>query len=184
MNLLQTLLFGLSVCVDCFAVSLCSSVKLKDNSAGKTLKIALCFAVIQTSFLLAGWGFGDILAMFIEKIAKWIGLALLLYVGGQMIYSAFFCHGESESHDLNGIKNILIAGIATSIDALAIGSSLSLTGQNWHDTLPQAISVFVFTALSVALGIAGGKKIAHKAGHWAEGIGGIVLIGIGFGLVL
>ncbi len=184
MSFCETLLFGLSVCVDCFAVSLCSSVKLKDNNAAKTLRIALCFAVVQTSFLLAGWGFGDILAMFIEKIAKWIGLALLLYVGGEMIYSAFFCKCEGESHDLNGIKNILLAGIATSIDALAIGSSLSLTGQNWHDTVPQAISVFAFTALSVVLGIAGGKKIAHKTGHLAEGIGGLVLIGIGFSLVL
>lgn len=184
MNLLETILFGVSVCADCFAVSLCSSVKLKDPSFGKTLKIALCFAVIQTAFLLAGWAFGDILALFIEKIAKWIGLALLLYVGGQMLWSAVFCRGEGEGQNLNGLRNILIAGMATSIDALAIGSSLSLAGQNWPETVPQAISVFVCTALSVILGIIGGGKIAHKAGHWAEGIGGVILIGIGISLVL
>lgn len=184
MSIVETILFGLSVCADCFAVSLCSSVKLKESQPAKTLKIALCFAVIQTGFLLCGWAFGDILAIFIDKIAKWLGLGLLLYVGGQMIYSALFCKGNEEAHDLNGLKNIILAGVATSIDALAIGSSLSLAGQTWSDTIPKAISVFICTAASVIIGIAGGRHIGHKIGHWAEGIGGIVLIGIGLSLVL
>lgn len=183
MQLVEIILFGLSVCADCFAVSLCSSIGLKKRNAGTIVKIALCFAIIQTAFLLAGWAFGDFLAVFIEKVAKWIGLALLVYVGGNMIHGALFCR-EGEGHDLNGLKNIALAGIATSIDALAIGGSLSLSGQSWEQTVPQALSVFICTALSVLIGIKSGGKLAHKAGHWAEGIGGVVLIGIGLCIVL
>ena len=100
-----------------------------------------------------------------------------------MIYGALFCR-EGEGRDLNGLRNIVLAGIATSIDALAIGGSLSLSGQSWEQTAPQALSVFICTALSVLIGIKSGGKLARKAGRWAESIGGVVLIGIGLCIVL
>ncbi len=81
-------------------------------------------------------------------------------------------------------ENIALAGIATSMDALVIGGSLSLAGQGWSQTVPQAVSVFICTALSVLVGILCGGKLARKAGRWAEGIGGVVLIGIGLSIVL
>ena len=176
---METILFGLSVCADCFAVSLCSSIGLKKRNAGTIVKIALCFAIIQTAFLLVGWACGDVLTSLINKVAKWEALALLVYVGGSMIYSALFSK-KSEKSDLNGLKNIALAGIATSMDALVIGGSLSLAGQVWSQTVPQAVSV----VLSVLVGILCGGKLARKAGRWAEGIGGVVLIGIGLSIVL
>lgn len=183
MQLVEIILFGLSVCADCFAVSLCSSIGLKKRDAGTIVKIALCFAIIQTAFLLVGWACGDVLTSLINKVAKWEALALLVYVGGSMIYSALFSK-KSEKSDLNGLKNIALAGIATSMDALVIGGSLSLAGQGWIQTIPQAVSVFIFTALSVLVGILCGGKLARKAGRWAECIGGVVLIGIGLSIVL
>ena len=91
---------------------------------------------------------------------------------------------QDEGKNLNGLKNILLGAMATSIDALAIGSSLPLAGQSWLKTTEQAVSVFVCTGLSVAIGIIGGGIIAQTAGRWAEGIGGIVLIIIGLSIVL
>lgn len=106
---MEIILFGLSVCADCFAVSLCSSIGLKKRDAGTIVKIALCFAIIQTAFLLVGWACGDVLTSLINKVAKWEALALLVYVGGSMIYSALFSK-KSEKSDLNGLKNIALAG--------------------------------------------------------------------------
>lgn len=180
--ILQTILFGLSLCADCFAVSLCSSVTLKKVEAKTIAKVALSFAAIQTAFLLTGWAFGYMLAGLFEKIAHSIGFMLLLYVGGSMLVEGI--RGEEEEKDLNGWKNIILGGIATSIDALAVGISLSMAGQNWSETFPEALSVFVFTVLSVIVGIAGGKTIGEKVGNWAEIIGGIVLIGIGIAILL
>lgn len=183
MSFVEVILFGLSVCTDCFAVALCSAVSLKRISPGRVLKIALCFAVVQTGFLLAGWLCGDALAGILSTVSKWISLALLCYVGGQMLCSSL-SHKESEEHNLDGVKNILLGAAATSLDALAIGGSLSLAGQSFSQTLPQSISVFICTMLSVIAGIYGGGKIADSAGKWAEGIGGIILIGIGISIVL
>ena len=183
MAFIEIVIFGLSVCADCFAVSLCSATSLDKGKRANNMGIALCFALIQTSFLLIGWGFGDILEQFIENIAKWVALALLLYVGGQMLYSAFICR-SCEKRNLRGFKNIFISAVATSIDALAIGSGLALGGEHWGQVMPKAISVFICTAASVILGITGGGKIAHKTGHWAEGIGGAILIAIGISIVL
>ena len=183
MEFIEILLFGVSVCTDCFAVALCSSIGLKDKSAHKIFYIALCFAITQTAFMLCGWAFGGALASFIDHVAKWIGLGLLLFVGGQMLVEAIKGQ-QDEGKNLNGLKNILLGAMATSIDALAIGSSLSLAGQAWLKTAEQAVSVFVCTGLSVAIGIIGGGIIAQTAGRWAEGIGGIVLIIIGLSIVL
>lgn len=92
--------------------------------------------------------------------------------------------GESEQRDLNGWKNVILGGIATSIDALAVGISLSMAGQVWGATLPEAISVFVCTTLSVVIGIPFGKKIGEKVGRIAEIAGGFVLIGIGISVLI
>ena len=182
MELLQTLLFGLSLCADCFAVSVCSSVTLKQIRFGSVAKVAVSFAVIQTGLLLAGWAFGSLMVGYVERLAHIIGFLLLLYVGGSICIEGF--KGESEQRDLNGWKNVILGGIATSIDALAVGISLSMAGQDWGATLPEAISVFVCTTLSVVIGIPFGKKIGEKVGRIAEIAGGFVLIGIGISVLI
>ena len=182
MELLQTILFGLSLCTDCFAVSVCSSITLKRMNAGNVAKVAACFALIQTGLLLAGWAFGSLLAGYVEKLSHIIGFLLLIYVGGSMCIEGF--KGEGEQRDLNGWKNVILGGVATSIDALAVGISLSMAGQSWAQTFPEAVSVFVCTAASVGVGIPFGKTIGEKAGHIAEIVGGLVLIGIGISVLV
>lgn len=181
-TVLFNILFALSLCADCFAVSLCSSVTLKTVSWKDVLRVALAFAVIQTGLLLAGWAFGSFLAGLLTKIAHIIGFLLLLYVGGSMFIEGI--RGEDEVKDLNGLKNVIIGGIATSIDALAVGVSLSMDPKPWDEVMPMALAVFAVTALSVVAGIFGGKTIGSKAGRWAEIAGGLVLVGIGVSILL
>ena len=182
LTIVSALIFALSLCADCFAVSLCSSVTLKTVSWKDVLRVALAFAVIQTGLLLAGWAFGSFLAGLLTKIAHVIGFLLLLYVGGSMFIEGI--RGEDEVKDLNGLKNVIIGGVATSIDALAVGVSLSMDSKPWNEVMPMALAVFAVTALSVVAGIFGGKTIGSKAGRWAEIAGGLVLVGIGVSILL
>ena len=180
--LLPIVIFGLSLCADCFAVSLCSSTTLKRTGWKDILPVALIFAVVQTGFLLAGWALGHLVVSLVIRIARWIGFLLLLYVGGSM-----FLEGTSkgdEIHDMSGLRNVLLCGVATSIDAFAVGVSLAMGGENELDILYKGISVFACTFLSVVAGIAGGKAIGHRAGSWAQIIGGLVLVGIGISILL
>ena len=87
---------------------------------------------------------------------------------------------------LDGFKNVVLSGVATSIDALAVGVSQSMveTTRQFASIFPLFVAVFVVTALSVLAGLLGGRAIGHRFGHWAEVFGGLVLIGIGVSFLL
>jgi putative Mn2+ efflux pump MntP len=173
----EAILMAVSLCADCFAVTLCSSTTLKRVRWSQTAVIAIVFAVIQTGLLALGWLLGSLVAHFVIRASHIIGFLLLLYVGGSMLFEGI--RGKDESRDLNGLWNIIIGGVATSIDALAVGTSQSIEGLPWEGFLPLAVSVFAVTALSAVLGICGGKVLGTKIGRLAEILGGLVLIGIG-----
>lgn len=173
----EAVLLAVSLCADCFAVTLCSSTTLRRIRWDSVLTVALVFAVIQTGLLALGWLFGSLLAQFVIKASHIIGFLLLLYVGGSMLLEGI--RGKDESRDLNGLWHIVLAGVATSIDALAVGVSQSIEGLPWAGFVPVAVSVFAVTALSAVLGICGGKVLGTKIGRLAEILGGLVLIGIG-----
>lgn len=181
MGVAESILVAVSLCADCFAVSLCSSVTLKEIRRKQLSLVALSFAVIQSSFLLAGWLFGSFLAGFVERIAHIIAFALLAYVGGSMLVEGI--RGEENARDLSSLRNIIVGGVATSIDALAVGVSQSVAGQVWSGFVPLLVSVAVVTAVSVVAGINGGKVIGGRFGRWAEIAGGTVLAVIGIGML-
>ena len=172
---------AVSLCADCFAVTLCSSVTLKDLRWRSVAKVAVVFAVIQAGLLLAGWAFGSLLASYVIKVSHIIGFLLLLYVGGSMLLEGI--RGKEEVRKLDSMRNIVLGGIATSIDALAVGVAQSMEDTSWNGFLPLLIAVFAVTALSAVLGICGGRFIGKRVGRIAEIIGGLVLIGIGISLL-
>lgn len=182
MNFITSLVFAVSLCADCFAVSLCSSTTLKKIDARALVRVMLAFAVIQAGFIMIGWAFGWALVGLVEKISHIIGFLLLLYVGGGMLLEGI--KGESESKDLNGWRNVIIGGIATSIDALAVGISLSMEKLGFADLWMLFLFVFIVTALSVLAGITGGRKLGEKFGSWAEIAGGVVLLAIGVSILI
>ncbi|MBQ9193812.1 MAG: manganese efflux pump [Bacteroidales bacterium] len=189
-TILDAILIGLSLCADCFAVSLCSSFLVpREELRRKVAVVAAVFAVIQTGFLLGGWLLGtlatDLVAGHVahfETGAHVIGFLLLLYVGGEMFLDGV--RSKSEHLNLDGFKSILLGGVATSIDAAAVGLSMALDAASWGDIAPVALSVFVFTALSVVAGMLSGSFVGRKLGFSARIVGGLVLIGLGIHILL
>lgn len=179
---ISAILLAISLCADCFAVSSCSSVTLKRAGWREVWPIALSFGVIQTLLMLFGWLFGDIFVGAIEKAAGIIGFLLLLYVGGSMILEAI--RGKADARNLNGIKNVIIGGIATSLDAFAVGISMSMGHTSTDEVILDLAAVFAVTVLSVIAGMFGGCRIGAKFGRPAEIVGGCVLILIGLNILL
>ena len=186
----SAVLVGISLCADCFAVSLCSSFLLtREEMRKKVWTVAAVFAVIQTGLLLGGWALGafasDLISGYVghfEKVAHVIGFLLLLYVGGAMFLDGI--RSKSEHLNLDGFKSIVIGGVATSIDAAAVGLSMAMDQEKWTDIAPLALSVLVFTALSVVVGMFSGSFVGRKLGYSARIVGGIVLIGLGISILL
>ena len=182
MEIWEAILLAASLCADCLAVSLCSGVTLRSVRWREILGVALAFAVIQSGLLLAGWAFGYLFVGLVEKISHIIAFLLLLYVGGSMLIEGI--KGEAEVRDLSSWRNIILGGVATSIDALAVGVAQSMEGADWPAFLPLLVAVFVITALSVVVGLRGGRAIGARFGRWAEIVGGVVLIAIGVSVLV
>ena len=181
-ELLVAILLAASLCADCFAVSVCSGVTMQGTARKRVLLVALIFGIVQAGLLFFGYVFGDLFVGYVEKFAHWIGFLLLLYVGGSMVFEAV--KGEDEARDLNGVKNILIASVATSIDAMAVGVSLSMDMESMRSALIKTAAVFIVTVISVVAGILGGRKIGNRFGRGAELVGGLVLVGLGIGILI
>ena len=187
---ISAILLGLSLCADCFAVSLCSSFLVgREEVLKKVWTVAAIFAVVQTGFLLGGWALGtfatELIAEYVghfEKVAHVIGFLLLLYVGGEMFIDGI--RSKSEHLNLDGFRSILLGGVATSIDAAAVGLSMAMDDAKWTDIAPVALSVLVFTALSVLAGMLSGSFVGRKLGYSARIVGGLVLIGLGVNILL
>lgn len=174
LQVLTAIVFAASLCADCFAVSVCSSVTLKTIDRRSVSSVAVTFGVVQAGLLLAGYAFGDLFVGFVGAAAKWIGMALLMYVGVSMVVEAF--GDECEVRNLNGMRNVLLGALATSVDAFVAGISLSMDMEAAGVIMADVLAVFAMTVLSVAAGMCFGHKIGHRFGKIAEGAGGAVLV--------
>lgn len=186
MGIFAAILMAASLCADCFAVSLCSSVTVREINWKSVARIAVSFAVIHSSLLFAGWAFGNLFVGLVCRISHIIGFLLLLYVGGDMLLEGIReAKGKvSAERNLNSFRNIIISGVATSIDALAVGISQSMAGETFSQFVPLLLSLFIITVATVTAGILGGKTIGNRFGHWAEIAGGLILIGIGITILI
>lgn len=180
-DIFSSFILAVSLCADCFAVTSCSSVTLGSISWRRVMPIALAFGVIQTLLMLLGWLFGDVFVGIVEKAAGIIGFLMLLYVGGSMVIEAL--KGEADARDLNGIRNVIIGGIATSLDAFAVGISMSMDHCAGSKVIADLTAVFIVTVLSVIAGMFGGYRVGRRFGRPVEIAGGAVLILIGLNIL-
>ena len=185
--ILHDILVGLSLCADCFAVSLCTGLSGKDQNLKR---VALTFGIIQTGFLAAGWGVGIAASsLMAEKVlrfefyARLLGFLLLLYVGGMMLADGL--RKKEDRFSIDALAGILMGAAATSIDAFSVGFSLALnTPDPGLRTIgPLAEFTFAFTLLSVLVGLPFGNLIGRIYGHLARMAGGLILMAIGFNIL-
>lgn len=183
LGIFEAFLLAVALCADCFAVSACSSVSLSGRRWRDIFPVALSFAIIQAALFAAGALLGELVSGYVMGIAHAIGFLLLLYVGGSMLFNAFKGEDKREVKNLSGLKNIIIGGVATSIDALSVGASLSIDGISMGEAATDTVAIFLVTAASVVLGILGGSKVGEKFGRPALIAGGVILILIGLNIV-
>ena len=179
-----TSLFFISVglAMDAFAVSLSEGIYLRKLCVKSILRVALVFGVFQGIMPFLGWAIGG---LFYDKIARydhWIAFGLLLSIGIKMIIDARG-FGKCDIHgNCKKPSNIIVLGLATSIDALAVGFSFSLLpGLNIYFSIGViGIITFVLSSLGVYLG----NKVGQLLGAKAEYAGGIILIGMGINILV
>lgn len=189
---LSFVLLGLALAMDCFAISLCLGLREKRLTLRLALPAPLAFGFFQGLMPLLGWGLGLSIRHLIEDFDHWVAFLLLLGVGGHMLKEAWdqykardeaCCACPPETTPGRAALTLLTLAVATSLDALAVGLSLALANVSlWGPALIIAGVTFVVSLLGVCLGHSLGRFV--RCTHYAVALGGCVLIGIAFKLLM
>lgn len=170
--------------MDAFAVAVASGVAMGTVDLRQTVRLSWHFGLFQALMPILGWGAGSGLYPFIKGFDHWVAFALLVLIGLRMIIGALkndSGHGTVKDPTRGG--TMVLLSLATSIDALAVGLSISaLHIRIWRPALIIGVVAFCFTALGLQLGRFAGSKC--KLGKYAEITGGLVLIGIGLRILV
>ncbi|MEG2429883.1 MAG: manganese efflux pump MntP family protein [Oscillospiraceae bacterium] len=176
MTLIQIILIGIGLAMDAVCVSMtngmCFKVKFK-----QAVFISLTFGIFQGVMPLIGYFAGCIFTKQITAIDHWIALILLSIIGGKMLFDTIKNKDNAECNAQKiSYKLIFIQGIATSIDALAVGVSFAACRINiFSSCFIIAFTTFILSLFSIFLGEKIGTKLNTKAGIF----GGLILIFIG-----
>lgn len=184
MSTLEIVGLAIGLCFDTFAISLSSGICLPQIKRGEFLKIVFTFALIQSLFMVAGWLLGLGLENLIKTYDHWIAFAVLLFIGGKMIWDAFFKKGDGECIDIRRFRIMIIAASATSIDALAVGVTLAIIDIIIFEFLFAIVAIFITTALASTVGLKFGRRIGLVVGGKSEVIGGVIIIAIGIKILV
>ena len=166
--------------MDAFSVSITHGIANKSVKSVNAIKLAVSFGSFQAIMPVLGWLAGVNVIDLISEFDHWIAFILLTFIGARMIYESTRNVSEKLINSLsNGV--LLMLSIATSIDALAVGLSLSFL--RVPILIPAIIIGLVTFSLSF-LGVYCGNRIGCFLGNKVEVLGGIILIVIGLKILL
>lgn len=176
--MLEVIILAIALSMDAFAVSI--GLGSKKHTPGLGLKAGLFFGSFQALMPFIGYLGGKGVLSWIDSYAHWIAFGLLALIGAKMIYEGLH-EGIEEDITLITNKMMLILSIATSIDAMAAGFSLTLLEVNAYlACLIIGVTTFAFSWVGVQIGRSSGTWLESRA----EIFGGTVLILIGLKILL
>ena len=181
MDFVTIIIIAVGLSMDAFAVSVASGAIYKQLKIKHAFRMASFFGGFQAVMPLAGYFAVIGVREYIADYDHWVAFGLLIAVGLKMIYESFKIREEERKFDPTSIAVLLVLAVATSIDALAIGVTLSVTEN------PIVAEVIIIGAITFALSCAGvliGKKLGHLFESKIEAVGGVILIGIGVKILM
>ena len=189
MNFIALIFTAFALSMDAFAVSITKGMTIKYLKKSTALKMALTFGVFQGAMPLLGWALGISFESYIKSIDHWIAFILLGFIGFNMIKGFFDDRKEENASELEfsattdvddlSNKEIIMLAVATSIDALAVGISFAFLNVS---IIPAASIICIITFLVCVVGVFVGNKVGDIFNGYAELVGGIILILIGFNI--
>ena len=176
----NSVLLGVGLAMDAFSVSLANGLNEPDMKRSKICGIAGTFGFFQALMPVIGWICVHTVVRYFsafEKLIPWIALVLLLFIGGKMLIEGIKNEEEESEKSGVGFGALMVQGIATSIDALSVGFTIS--DYNLPMALVCAAVIAVVTFIISIAGLFIGRKFGTKLSNKAAILGGSILVFIG-----
>ena len=182
MTPVSVLFIALALSMDALAVSIATGASIAENRLAEALRMGAAFGIFQALMLLIGAIAGKSFSDVVSSWDHWIAFAILTSIGIKMIYEAHFIEQEEKKSGRLPFRTLMILSVATSIDALAAGFSLSLFLGSSILTVAACIGLVTFIVCFI------GAFLGGKLGHFLEGrietAGGIILIAVGLHILI
>lgn len=176
----NSVLLGVGLAMDAFSVSLANGLHEPLMKKKKMCGIAGVFAAFQAIMPMIGWICVHTILQFFqvfEKAIPWIALLLLAFIGGKMLWEGFQKENSEDTDSKVGFAELLVQGVATSIDALSVGFTIAEYGLLMAAVCAGIIAAVTFIICMVGLII--GKTFGTKFASKATILGGSILLVIG-----
>lgn len=177
--------FGIGLAMDAFSVSLANGLNEPCMRLKKMCCIAGIFAFFQALMPLLGWTCVHTIVRYFQAFESWIpwiALVLLGYIGITMFYDGLKHNDEPGKCTPIGLIALLVQGVATSIDALSVGFTIS------DYVLAKALlcgGIIAFVTFLICLaGLLIGRKMGVRLAGKAGILGGVILLLIGIEIFL
>lgn len=168
---------GLALSADAVAVSVCLGAAAAPGRAWRTaLAAALTFGAFQALMPLLGWLGGAALKDALASVDHWIACALLAAVGGKMAWEGWRGDEDGDAARAATWRTLLLLGVATSLDALAVGVGFAFID------IPLALTVAIIGGITFLCCLPAallGRRLGEKMGARVQIAGGLVLVGLG-----
>lgn len=181
MAFITLIIIAVGLSMDALAISIVSGSTYKQLHIKHALRIAFFFGSFQAFMPLIGYLAGQSLDKYISSYDHWVAFAILSAVGAKMIYESFKIKTAKSNFDPTNITMLFVLSLATSIDALAIGITLSILNIS---VVTAAAIIGLITFLISYIGVFIGKKFGHFFENKIEAVGGVVLIVLGIKILL
>lgn len=181
MGVAELFLIGVGLSMDAFAVAVCKGLAMPKMRWRQTAVIALFFGGFQALMPILGWALGRQFEMYITSVDHWIAFALLVMIGGKMVWDAFHEEGAEDLQEKFSLKELLVLAIATSIDAMAVGITFAFLRV---EIVSAAILIGCTTCILSLIGVCVGRQFGDRFQNKATLAGGIILCLIGLKILL
>ena len=177
--MITAIILGVGLAMDAFAVSITNGMCAKCLKHRHAFADGVTFGAFQAAMPLIGFFLGMSFMKYISAVDHWIALILLGGIGINMIRGALQKEKEEECGAVFTPKSLLVQGVATSIDALAVGIGFSTELSGYSDAFFTVGVIGVATFVISTAGVYIGKFFGGLLKEKAQIFGGLILIGIG-----
>lgn len=188
MTLYEMIITACALAMDAFAVSIASGAAMQQMHIRHALRVGFFFGFFQAVMPLVGWSIGLTAADIVFHFDHWIAFILLGGIGIKMILEArkpvTECDDEEVKDPLN-VYVLVMLSLATSIDAAAVGITLSfLKVSIILPIIIIGIVTFSFSFAGMYIGMYVCEQGEDRFTHWIQRTGGAVLILLGTNILI